>query len=86
MRIRTVATTLAIGRIDQPEEAVPRDDQVAMRYLLVTADEDRLLKVANPWVASLRLRYRKGRVFSRGKERAAATVVIVSAHFLPLAA
>src|SRR5207237_9102867 len=32
----------------QPEEAVPRDDQVAMRYLLVTADEERLLKVANP--------------------------------------
>jgi hypothetical protein len=32
----------------QPEEAVPRDDQIAMRYLLVTADEARLLKVANP--------------------------------------
>ena len=32
----------------QPQEEVPRDDQVAMRYLLVTADEDRLLQVANP--------------------------------------
>jgi hypothetical protein len=38
------STTLCV----QPEEAVPRDDQVAMRYLLVTADEDRLLRVANP--------------------------------------
>jgi hypothetical protein len=37
-------TTLCV----QPEDAVPRDDQVAMRYLLVTADEDRLLKTANP--------------------------------------
>jgi len=32
----------------QPEEEVPRDDEIAMRYLLVTADEDRLLEVANP--------------------------------------
>lgn len=37
-------TTLCV----QPKEAVPRDDQIAMRYLLVTADEDRLLEVANP--------------------------------------
>ncbi len=32
----------------QPQDDVPRDDQVAMRYLLVTADEERLLQVANP--------------------------------------
>ncbi|MFN3651511.1 MAG: hypothetical protein ACK47B_18200 [Armatimonadota bacterium] len=32
----------------QPTEAVPRDDQVVMRYLLVTADEERLLRTANP--------------------------------------
>jgi len=32
----------------QPEEAIPRDDQIAMRYLLVTADEERLVRVANP--------------------------------------
>jgi hypothetical protein len=37
-------TTLCV----QPQEAVPRDDVVAMRYLLVTADEERLLEVANP--------------------------------------
>lgn len=37
-------TTLCI----QPVEAVPRDDMVAARYLLVTADEDRLLSIANP--------------------------------------
>jgi hypothetical protein len=37
-------TTLCV----QPEELIPRDDQVAMRYLLVTADEERLLEVANP--------------------------------------
>jgi len=37
-------TTLCV----QPEETIPRDDQVAMRYLLVTADEERLLKTANP--------------------------------------
>jgi hypothetical protein len=37
-------TTLCV----QPVDAVPRDDQVVMRYLLVTADEDRLLEVANP--------------------------------------
>jgi hypothetical protein len=37
-------TTLCV----QPEEAIPRDDQVAMRYLLVTADEERLVKTANP--------------------------------------
>lgn len=32
----------------QPEEMLPRDDQIAMRYLLVTADEERLVRVANP--------------------------------------
>lgn len=32
----------------QPEESVPRDDQIAMRYLLATADEERLLTTANP--------------------------------------
>lgn len=32
----------------QPDESIPRDDQVAMRYLLVTADEERLLATANP--------------------------------------
>lgn len=37
-------TTLCV----QPTEAIPRDDVVAMRYLLVTCDEERLLKVANP--------------------------------------
>jgi hypothetical protein len=37
-------TTLCI----QPLEQVPRDDMVAARYLLITADEDRLLSVANP--------------------------------------
>lgn len=37
-------TTLCV----QPKEAIPKDDMVAMRYLLVTADEERLLKVANP--------------------------------------
>lgn len=37
-------TTLCI----QPMEAVPRDDMVAARYLLVTADEERLLAIANP--------------------------------------
>lgn len=36
-------TTLCI----QPIEAVPRDDMVAARYLLVTADEERLLSTAN---------------------------------------
>jgi hypothetical protein len=40
----TFNTTLCV----QPIESVPRDDQIAMRYLLVTADEDRLLEVANP--------------------------------------
>jgi hypothetical protein len=40
----TFNTTLCV----QPREFVPRDDQVAMRYLLVTADEERLLEVANP--------------------------------------
>ncbi|HEU4754069.1 MAG TPA: hypothetical protein VFU47_13245 [Armatimonadota bacterium] len=38
------STTLCI----QPLESVPRGDLVAMRYLLVTADERRLLQVANP--------------------------------------
>lgn len=37
-------TTLCV----QPEEAIPRDDAVAMRYLLITADEERLVQVANP--------------------------------------
>lgn len=37
-------TTLCI----QPIEQVPRDDMVAARYLLVTADEERLLSTANP--------------------------------------
>lgn len=37
-------TTLCV----QPQEAIPRDDQIAMRYLLVTADEERLLRTANP--------------------------------------
>jgi hypothetical protein len=37
-------TTLCI----QPIESVPRDDMVAARYLLVTADEGRLLTIANP--------------------------------------
>lgn len=37
-------TTLCV----QPQEALPRDDVTAMRYLLVTCDEERLLKVANP--------------------------------------
>jgi hypothetical protein len=37
-------TTLCV----QPIETVPRDDMVAARYLLVTADEDRLLRTANP--------------------------------------
>jgi len=37
-------TTLCV----QPTEAVPLDDQIVMRYLLVTADEDRLVEVANP--------------------------------------
>jgi len=37
-------TTLCV----QPVEPVPRDDMVAARYLLVTADEDRLLQTANP--------------------------------------
>jgi len=32
----------------QPQESVPRDDQIAMRYLLATADEERLLSTANP--------------------------------------
>lgn len=32
----------------QPVQPVPRDDQVAMRYLLVTSDEKELLNVANP--------------------------------------
>lgn len=32
----------------QPQETLPRDDQVALRYLLVTADEERLLATANP--------------------------------------
>jgi hypothetical protein len=41
---RTFNTTLCV----QPAEPVPRDDEVAMRYLLVTSDEERLLKVANP--------------------------------------
>ena len=36
------------GLCVQPEEAIPRDDQIAMRYLLVTADEERLLETANP--------------------------------------
>jgi len=40
----TFNTTLCV----QPEEVIPRDDQIAMRYLLVTADEERLLQVANP--------------------------------------
>jgi hypothetical protein len=40
----TFNTTLCV----QPEETIPRDDQIAMRYLLVTADEERLLQVANP--------------------------------------
>lgn len=40
----TYRTTLCV----QPTEAIPRDDQIAMRYLLVTADEERLVKVANP--------------------------------------
>jgi hypothetical protein len=31
----------------QPGESVPRDDEIAMRYLLVTADEERLLRTAN---------------------------------------
>jgi hypothetical protein len=37
-------TTLCV----QPIEPVPRDDMVAARYLLVTADEERLLETANP--------------------------------------
>ena len=37
-------TTLCV----QPIEQVPRDDMVAARYLLVTADEERLLETANP--------------------------------------
>lgn len=37
-------TTLCV----QPTEPVPRDDMVAARYLLVTADEERLLQTANP--------------------------------------
>ncbi|MCC2671622.1 MAG: hypothetical protein K0Q72_4093 [Armatimonadetes bacterium] len=37
-------TTLCV----QPLEQVPRDDMVAARYLLVTADEERLLSTANP--------------------------------------
>jgi len=41
---RTFSSALCV----QPAEAVPRDDQIVMRYLLVTADEERLLKVANP--------------------------------------
>lgn len=36
-------TTLCV----QPTEPVPRDDMVAARYLLVTADEERLLQTAN---------------------------------------
>jgi hypothetical protein len=31
----------------QPGESVPRDDEIAMRYLLVVADEERLLRTAN---------------------------------------
>lgn len=42
-------TTLCV----QAQEAVPRDDLVAMRYLLVTADEDRLLEVANAFTFGL---------------------------------
>jgi hypothetical protein len=37
-------TTLCV----QPIEQVPRDDMVAARYLLVIADEERLLETANP--------------------------------------
>jgi uncharacterized membrane protein YjfL (UPF0719 family) len=37
------STTLCV----QPEEVIPRDDQIAMRYLLVTADEERLIRTAN---------------------------------------
>lgn len=37
-------TTLCV----QSTEPVPRDDMVAARYLLVTADEERLLQTANP--------------------------------------
>jgi len=42
-------TTLCV----QATETVPRDDLVAMRYLLVTADEDRLLDVANAFTFGL---------------------------------
>jgi hypothetical protein len=42
-------TTLCV----QATETVPRDDLVAMRYLLVTADEDRLLEVANAFTFGL---------------------------------
>lgn len=37
-------TTLCV----QANEAVPQDDLVVMRYLLATADEERLLETANP--------------------------------------
>jgi hypothetical protein len=37
-------TTLCV----QPQEAIPPDDEIVVRYLLITADEDRLLEVANP--------------------------------------
>jgi hypothetical protein len=41
-------TTFHTSLCVQPRETIPKDDMVAMRYLLVTADEERLLKVANP--------------------------------------
>lgn len=62
----------------QPDEPLPVDDLVAMRYLLVTADEARLLRTANPircsLTAILRTTYREQRETSPAVQALAAIV------------
>lgn len=70
-------TTLCV----QPEEPIPRDDQIAMRYLLVTADEERLLEVANPitfgFVSLIRALYHSFRSQSSVAASALLTLTVV---------